>query len=267
MCLGSHQVPTPGPGRGFSRRKVAGGAATGRTAAAIAGAAVLAGCTGPLSTLDAAGPAAASIATLWWVMLAGAAVLFLLVMALLGIAFMKHAAGPRLPAWFWLAGGGLVLPALVLTPLILYAIWSGDRLVLHAGTDAPLRIEVTARQWQWDIAYPEAAGRARTSVNVLHIPAGRTVELLITSADVIHSFWVPRLAGKIDAIPGHINTLRLEAAAPGLYRGVCAEFCGVEHAGMNFAVEAHDAADYVAQLERLDGPQAAADAKPAGPAL
>ena len=198
-------------------------------------------------------------------MLAGALVLFALVMALLAWAFVKPAAGSRIPVRFWLAGGGLVLPALVLTPLILVAIWSGDRLVLHAGTEVPLRIEITARQWQWDVAYPDAEDGPRASVNLLHIPAGRPVELRITSADVIHSFWVPRLAGKIDAIPGHINTLRLEATVPGIYRGVCAEFCGGGHAGMNFTVEAHDVAAYAAQLARLadsadDGP---ADTGPA----
>lgn len=219
--------------------------------AVAAGAALsLTGCSGPLSTLDPAGPAAASIAALWWVMLAGAAALFGLVTVLLLAAFVKPGMGARTPAQLWLTGGGLVLPGIVLTPLLLYALWSGERLLAHPAGDA-IRIDAEARQWHWTFTYPDAEGSARTSAGVLHIPANRAVDVRVSSTDVIHSFWVPRLAGKIDAIPGHVNVLRLSAVRPGVYRGVCAEFCGVGHTGMEVVVEAHPPEEYAARLARL----------------
>jgi cytochrome c oxidase subunit 2 len=210
----------------------------------------LAACSGPLSTLDTAGPAAASIATLWWVMLAGATLLFVLVAALLLAAFVLPGAGARTRPLVWLAGGGLVLPGVVLTPLLFYALWSGERLLAHPLPGA-IRIEAEARQWQWTFTYFDAASGTRASQNVLHVPAGRPVDLRITSVDVIHSFWVPRLAGKIDAIPGHTNVLRVIAERPGLYRGVCAEFCGTGHTGMEVLVEAHPADEYAGRIARL----------------
>jgi cytochrome c oxidase subunit 2 len=74
------------------------------------------------------------------------------------------------------------------------------------------------------------------------------VDVHIRSEDVIHSFWVPRLAGKMDAIPGHVNVLRIQVDQPGVYRGVCAEFCGLEHATMSFEVRAHPGGDYANAL-------------------
>ncbi|WP_235519478.1 cytochrome c oxidase subunit II [Sphingomonas sp. Leaf22] len=103
-------------------------------------------------------------------------------------------------------------------------------------------IDIVARQYAWDVGYP---GGRRTR-DVLHIPANRPVDLRITATDVIHSFWVPRLAGKMDAIPGHTSTLRIQADLPGTYRGECAEYCGTGHAGHGFTVVAHDAAEWTA---------------------
>ena len=80
------------------------------------------------------------------------------------------------------------------------------------------------------------------------LPAGMPVDLVITSGDVIHSFWIPRLAGKMDAIPGRVNVLRVQADTPGPYAGECAEFCGTGHAGMRFEVVVHPAADFAAVL-------------------
>lgn len=173
------------------------------------------------------------MATLWWIMLAGAGAIALALGAILARAWtgspLLARLGPeRLTLW-----GGVVVPTLVLAALVAAALALGER--LRPG-DATLRVEAVARQWGWDFAYP-AAGLA--SAGVLHIPAGRDVDVAVTSADVIHSLWVPRLAGKIDAIPGRVNLLRLHAEAPGRYAGVCAEFCGLGHAAMPFAVEAH----------------------------
>lgn len=190
------------------------------------------------------------VAVLWWVMLAGSVALFALVAVLLWLAYRPATPLGKLGDRTWLVGGGLVLPALVLIPLAIAGFVIGERTLAHHG--APdLRVEATGRQWGWDFGYPDAASpngdRPRTT-NVLHIPAGRTVEVLVTSQDVIHSFWVPRLAGKIDAIPGHVNRIRLRADNPGEYQGVCAEFCGRHHADMGFVVVAHDPQAYQAAL-------------------
>ncbi|MDP2409756.1 MAG: cytochrome c oxidase subunit II [Pseudolabrys sp.] len=210
-----------------------------------------------MSTLDTAGPAAASIATLWWVMLIGATLIFLFVMALLALVFIRPGIGRGTPASWWLVGGGLAFPAVVLTPLLIYALWAGERL-FPTGDPAVAQVDVVARQWEWNFTYRNAAGAPVQSSNTLHIQAGQPVQLNITSADVIHSFWVPRLAGKIDAIPGHVTVLQLKADAPGLYRGICAEFCGTAHLEMQFALQAHAAEDFNAVLGGLP-PAAAPD--------
>ena len=198
----------------------------------------LAACTGPFSTLEPAGPAAARIAELWWVMLAGATALFLLVMLLLIVAFLRPEAGRNAPDWLWLVGGGLALPGIVLLPLMVYGLVRGEML-FAAGSDGVLEANALARQWEWVFTYPRPDGPPVRSVNVLHIPAGQPVRLAIGSFDVIHSFWIPRLAGKMDAIPGHLNVQQLLAEHPGVYHGRCAEFCGLAHTTMLISVHAH----------------------------
>ncbi len=198
----------------------------------------LVACSGPFSTLEPAGPAAASTAKLWWVMLAGATALLGLVLVSIAAAFIRPGLGRGTPASLWIVGGGLILPAVVLTPLMVYALASGERLFQARG-EGRVQVHVLARQWEWIFTYRAPDGATRASRNVLHIPAAHPVRLNITSADVIHSFWVPKLAGKIDATPGHMTMLRLSADNPGLYRGLCAEFCGTAHWEMQMVVEAH----------------------------
>jgi cytochrome c oxidase subunit II len=208
---------------------------------------MLAGCAGPLSTLEPAGPAAASIATLWWVMLAGSAIIFAIMLALgIWVYAAPQSAGRPAPR-LWLVQGGLVFPSAVILVLLVFALLMGERLIPRPLGEPPLRVGAHAMQWHWEFHYPEAEGVAATP-DRLHIPAGRPVDVVVTSADVIHSFWVPRLAGKIDAIPGHETVLRIEADRPGVYRGVCAEFCGDGHTEMTFTVEAHAEDDYEAAL-------------------
>jgi len=206
--------------------------------AAFTVSATITACSSPFSTLEPAGPAAGSIAGLWWVMLTGATLLLALVAVLLALAFVRPGAGRNTPASVWIVGGGLVLPVTVLTPLMIYALASGERL-FQARAEAMTQVDVLARQWEWIFTYRLADGTMRRSNNVLHIPASQPVRLNITSADVIHSFWVPRLAGKIDAVPGHQTLLRLSADAAGRYRGLCSEFCGTGHFEMQMVVEAH----------------------------
>ncbi len=206
---------------------------------------MLSGCAGPLSTLDPGGPATNSIATLWWVMLAGAAALFALVMVLFALVIRQPGWGSGVSPARWIVLGGLALPALVLLPLVAYALIAGERLLPLPGSTPP-RIEAEGHQWVWTFRYPDHGGV--TTRNVLHLPAGTPVDIVVTSRDVIHAFWVPRFAGKIDAIPGRVNRLRIQADQPGDYEGLCNEFCGLGHAGMRFKVIVHRPEDFSAAL-------------------
>ncbi len=202
-----------------------------------------AGCRAPLSALDPEGPAARSIATLWWSMFVGAAVLFALVMGLLWWAYRKPGFGTQSSQRTWVFHAGVIMPGIILTALAGFALVLGERLVAR-GHDEIVQVDAIATRWAWHFRYPQIDS-ARSST-VLHIPAGRPVEVRVVSEDVIHSFWVPRLAGKIDAIPGHENRVQLLAERAGHYEGVCAEFCGLGHAGMRFRVVAHDVREYEA---------------------
>lgn len=210
----------------------------------------LIGCTDRLSILHPAGPAAATIATLWWVMLAGAVAIFVLVMTLLLMAFRARGTDdggedstdlPRERRW--IIGLGLVFPISVLSTLLAYGLIVGERLMPRASPDA-ITVGAEARQWAWRFTYRDVPGFE--TQDILHIPAGTRVDVEITTMDVVHSFWVPRLAGKLDAIPGHVNVLRIEADEPGEYAGVSAEFSGVGYRNHGFTVIAHDAAGWSA---------------------
>lgn len=180
-------------------------------------------------------------------MLIGSAALFLLVVGLFLLTLFQPGFGSRIPAERWIVLGGLVLPFPVLTVLVFYAFVQGEALLGGDETVAPMRIDALGRQWIWEFSYVDLADAA-PSAGVLHIPAGRPVNIHVTSADVVHSFWIPRLGGKIDAIPGHTTTIRLLANRKGVYGGVCAEYCGRGHASMSFVVHAHDPDDYVAVM-------------------
>ena len=184
-------------------------------------------------------------------MLGGSALIYLLVMALFALVTLRRDIASRVSPARWLVLGGLVLPGIVLTPLVAYALLTGERL-LPLGAAEPMRIEAEADQWRWTFRYPDAPPGTGETVGVLHLPAGVPVDMVVTSRDVIHAFWVPRLAGKIDAVPGHANVLRIQADAPGLYQGQCNEFCGAGHAGMRFDVIVHPAAAFPAALAAPD---------------
>jgi len=214
---------------------------------------MLAGCSGDLSTLDPAGPASSAVAQLWWIMLFGSAVLFALVLGLFFLSAFSRKLS-HVPASRWIIGGGIVMPIPVLTALLGVAFLQGEAL-FGARAEAPADvIRVQASMWNWDIRYgPENTGPG--SRNILHIPAGQTVEIVVSSTDVIHSFWVPRLAGKIDAIPGHETRIRLKADKAGTFGGICAEYCGTGHSAMTFSVIAHEPDDYRRVIETLPDAQ------------
>jgi cytochrome c oxidase subunit II len=210
-----------------------------------------------LSTLDPAGPAAASIATLWWAMLAGSAALFVLVMVALALVTRRRVVGLGGSPARWIVLGGLCLPAIILTPLVDYALITGERLLPLPGGAEPVRIEARGQRWVWTFRYPGYGGIE--TEGVMHLPAGVPVDVAVTSVDVIHAFWIPRFAGMIDAVPGHVNILRIQADAPGLYQGLCNQFCGSGHGGMRFDVIVHPAAEFSAAIAK---PDAAGKVKP-----
>lgn len=209
---------------------------------------VAGGCAGPLSALDPAGPAADGILTLLVVLLALAAGSFVVIFGLFLLALRQNR-GRTVSLRLFLVGGGLVFPLALLTFATVYGVVLGERIV-GAGTRPAITVEARAERWRWTFTRQTPAGSIATE-NVLHVPAGHTVEVFLTSADVIHSFWVPRLAGKIDAVPGMRNRILIRADVPGRYGGVCAEFCGKGHTGMTFTVVAHAADDWEA-VERGD---------------
>ncbi len=178
-------------------------------------------------------------------MFVGATALFFLVMGLLWLAYRQPGYGAKTSARAWLLGGGLLMPMTVLTALAIYAFYLGERLIARSDAQV-VQVRAIGVMWDWQFHYPRMEGAARTAV--LHIPAGQPVDMLVTSNDVIHSFWIPRLAGKIDAIPGHETKVRLQADAPGEYEGQCAEFCGIGHTDMRFKVIAHAADEYRAAV-------------------
>lgn len=202
------------------------------------------GCSGPLSTLDAAGPAAARVANFWWVMLAGATALTLLVFVLLLLAFLRRGSEGRTSPTLWIGGLGVSMPIVVLLALVGYALMLGER-IIAPGVSSTVVIEATGRQWSWEFSH-RIGNATQVTRDEMHMPAGQPVVLRIAAVDVLHSFWVPRLAGKMDAIPGHVNVLRLQASEPGVYEGQCAEFCGSGHSGHLFRVIAHDEAGWAA---------------------
>lgn len=195
---------------------------------------------GPMSTLDPGGPAARSIAMVWWVMFWGSVVITAGMIALALHAFYRRANpigdGTARQLIIW---GGLVLPFAVVAGLLAYGLRAGHAMLpLPSQEDVPA-IGLTGHQWWWEVQYAGEDGGTIHGANVIHIPAGRPVDIRIDSADVIHAFWIPRLGGKIDAIPGRTNVMRVLAEQPGIYRGQCAEFCGAQHARMGLVMIAH----------------------------
>lgn len=255
MTDGGRRHPGMGPRSG--RRKPA--AERGRRSPCVfpllAACAALASCSGVQSALDPAGEEAGQIATLFWVMTAGGAAIWLFVVGLLLHAARRRrdpvseeAAG-RLILW-----AGAVFPVVVLAALLAYALWLMPSLRPFGGSGgAGLRIEVVASQFWWRVAYHRPDGSRVVSANEIRLPVGTRVEFSLASADMIHSFWIPALGGKMDLVPGRVNRLSLLATRPGTYRGQCAEFCGTSHALMAFPAVAMPAAAFEAWLDaRLD---------------
>ncbi|WP_263485568.1 cytochrome c oxidase subunit II [Mesorhizobium sp. ES1-4] len=201
----------------------------------------LQGCAGWQSALDPKGPAANELAWLIWFFTALCALIWVLVMIALAAPLLMR---PRAPSEPLVLNAGaehrklrVVLIAVAMTVSVVVGLtllsFFANRTLAAIGSGAALTIRVTGHQWWWEVRYEDATpNRILTTANEIHIPAGEPVRLLLTSTDVIHSFWVPSLSGKLDLIPGRINVLDIKADKPGVYRGQCAEFCGAQHANM-----------------------------------
>lgn len=202
-------------------------------------------------------------ATLGWVLLAVASAVVIVVSGLVVGGVARR--GVRAPAPVergggglrWVAVGGIVVPSITLVVVFVLTMATQAAVAAPATTPA-LTVRVTGRQWWWDVRYLDAgASRVAVTANEIHIPVGRPVRFEVVAGDVIHSFWVPQLAGKTDLIPGQRNVLWLEADSPGVYRGQCAEYCGMQHAGMALAVVAESPLAFGRWLEHQREPAAA----------
>jgi cytochrome c oxidase subunit II len=246
-------------------------ARTRRLGGLVAGLALLAtACASdaPQDSLDPAGPNARTIDNLFGPVIVAAVVVFIVVQGLVIYAVLKYrrradeAEGPdEVPAQVHgntrLEIGWTILPALILAVVAIFTVP-----VIFDLTEQPedaLTVDVVGQRYWWAYRYPEQEnmqGPAFTTANELHIPAGQEVLLRLTSEDVIHSFWAPRLNGKRDVVPGREHTWKLEADEPGVYSGQCAEFCGTSHANMRLKVVAHAEGEW---QDWLDGQQQEAE--------
>lgn len=202
----------------------------------------------PLSLFSRASDAAARITTLTWFMIVLSAVIFCLVMAAMIAAVLRNRRrnpadvdlsqpGRRMVVWC-----GAIIPGAVL--IVLFVMTLGGMRAFDPIAPA-VTIRVTGHQWWWQAEYfkPDGSLAFRTA-NEIHVPADRPIRILLTSNDVIHSFWVPQLQGKLDATPGDTTDLRLRARHAGRYSGACSEYCGQQHAHMAFTVVAESDDDY-----------------------
>lgn len=215
---------------------------------------LLAGCSTQQSALAPTGAEAERINVLFWIMTMGGAAILLLVIVLAALAITgsdalrKRLASERLITWL-----GIAFPVVVLSVLLIYGF-----VLLRAGAvdregNTDLRIAVSGEQWWWRVTYRTADGQTVETANEIHLPVGEPVTLELTTADVIHSFWAPSLAGKLDMIPGRTNQMTITATKAGITRGQCAEYCGGAHAFMSFHIVAHPPEEFETWLAREAG--------------
>lgn len=212
------------------------------------------GCGGPQSTLDPAGRGAEQIAELFWWLVAVSIVIWLLVVGLAVYAgWLRPGVHHYRKANLLIIGGGAVFPTLALAVYLSYGLALMPGLLAPAPEDS-LKITVSGEQWWWRVRYHPPSGEPVELANEIRLPVGEPVDLFLASPDVIHSFWIPSLTGKMDMVPGRVNRLTLEATKTGVYRGVCAEYCGTAHALMKFDVVVMEPKAFAAWLEHQARP-------------
>jgi cytochrome c oxidase subunit 2 len=196
------------------------------------------------SALDPHGDNARHIASAWWLMFSMAIVVYAIVAGLIIFGLVRgrgtdagKPTGVTDGAFIWI--GGIAIPTAVLAVLAVVTVTTTN--TLRTADRTAMHVSAIGHDWWWEVRYPD---RHIVTANEIHIPTGTPVRFDLTTDDVIHSFWVPQLAGKIDMIPGQHNVLQLTAEKPGRYRGACAEFCGLQHANMTFVVVAQTPGDF-----------------------
>lgn len=218
---------------------------------------LLGACAGNQSPLAPAGDQAFALHSLFVLMMVVCGIVYLLVIA--GIVWCVLSARARRKSDAELAnerglGRGLYMAAAAIViglTVLIVGSFIADRALIAARSDAAMVVRVTGHQWWWRIEYRDpASARWIETANELHLPVGRTARVELASADVIHSFWVPNVSGKIDMIPGRRNIVDLTPRRLGWFRGQCAEFCGTQHAHMAFDIKVDSEADFDAWLAR-----------------
>ncbi|HEX2850101.1 MAG TPA: cytochrome c oxidase subunit II [Acidimicrobiales bacterium] len=207
-----------------------------------------------MNLLDPGGANAARIASVWWIIFGLGAAVYVVVAGFVLVAAFRgrrrrgdtEAVG-RDSAFIWI--GGVLVPAAILM-LVAVVTVSTTRALRQPAKD-PLTISVVGKRWWWAVSYP---GERITTANEIHVPVGRPLRIELTTSDVIHSFWVPQLSQKVDTIPGQVNHLDMKVTKPGIYRGQCAEYCGLEHARMAFIVVAEDTTTFERWVAREQRP-------------
>ena len=234
---------------------------------------LLSGCATLQSTSNTHGPAAQKIARLSHAMSITFVITIIVMWALLAIALKKNRGTlqEHMPidvggGQTWVAIGGIAVPLLVLSVFFFMGLdlladfpIHGDHGAMNKGamtTKSKPDILIVGHQWWWEVHYLGASNQQITLANEIHIPAHRPVNIELRSADVIHSFWVPSLHGKVDLLPGNVNFIRIEATDPGNYVGQCAEYCGKQHANMHILLIAQEPAAFDAWLANQRKPAA-----------
>ncbi len=220
---------------------------------------LLTGCQRAQSSLYPAGPAADKLARMSWLMIITFLIVTAVMWVLIALAVMKRRGSldTHEPVGVgggqgWIAIGGLIIPGIILFVIFVLGLQLMASFPIHDPhmADMAPQIRITGHQWWWQVEYLQGGVYQHfTTANEIHIPAGKPVTIELRSADVIHSFWVPNLHGKVDLIPGHVNFIQIEADHPGNFPGTCAEYCGAQHAHMRLLVVAQPADEYQAWLE------------------
>jgi cytochrome c oxidase subunit 2 len=233
---------------------------------------LLSGCSGAQSALNAEGHSAAALKDLIVFIVLVCTAVWLTVVIVMAWALMrrhKRQEGEAAERKMTMAVSAAIVMTVLIVGVLTFASFLTTRSI-YSGTDADVTIRVRAQQWWWQFIYDNAdPSIAFQTANEFHIPVGKDVRLQLEAVDVIHSFWVPSLAGKQDNIPGRENVLTLRADKPGIYRGQCAEFCGLQHSHMAFLVVAEEEADYQrwAAQQRQAAVQPMSDEAAAGQAV
>lgn len=217
--------------------------------------AALSACSDIQSAFVPRGEEAAQVNQLFWVLTWGSLAIFAGVLGLTVLAIVgPDALRRRLAQHSFIIGGGLAFPIVTLAAVLGYGLLVMTSRASVEDGPGGLRVAITGEQWWWRVQYTLPDGSSFESANELHLPVGTPVPIELRTADVIHSFWAPNLAGKLDMIPGRTNTITLTATEPGVSRGQCAEYCGGAHAFMSFHVVASTPEEFEAWSQEEAGP-------------